>query len=122
LVKLIKILHISLVLISFASFISRVALLQFNPKVLQIKWLKILPHVIDTLLLLSGIYLVIQGSWLAGEYGWLVAKIVALIAYIGLGITVMHQQGKTRWLAFTGAIACYAYILSVAISKNIIPW
>ncbi len=119
---MIKILHISLVLISFASFISRVALLQFNPTVLQIKWLKILPHVIDTLLLLSGIFLVIQGPWFEGEYGWLVAKIVALFAYIGLGILVMHKHGKTRWFAFIGAITCYTYILSVAISKNIIPW
>jgi len=119
---LIKILHISLVLISFASFLSRVALLQFNQTVLQTTWLKILPHIIDTLLLLSGIFLVMQGSWYAGEYGWLVAKMVALIAYIGLGMMVMHKQGKTRWLAFAGAISCYAYILSVAISKNIIPW
>ena len=119
---MIKILHISLVLISFAIFISRVALLQIKPAVLQIKWLKILPHFIDTLLLLSGIFLLIQGSWYAGEYGWLVAKFVALIAYIGLGMMVMHKQGKTRWFALTGAIACYAYIASVALSKNIMPW
>ena len=85
---------------------------------LKQKALKIAPHVIDTCLLLSGMALVIQGHWLSAEYGWIVAKIIALCGYIGLGVGVMHNRGSKRWLAFAGAMACFAYIGIVAVSKN----
>ncbi len=115
---MIKSIHIIFVLFSFFSFVSRVVLSEFKPEFLRKKWIKIAPHVVDTLLILSGITLVIQSQWLSVPYGWLVAKLLVLCIYIGLGILTMRKRGKTRWLAFTAAVACYVYILVVAISKN----
>lgn len=115
---MIKMLHLTFVVLAFASFIGRVLLPMMRPDLVKQKAFKIAPHVIDTLLLLSGITLVFQGSWLSGEYGWLVAKIIALLIYIGLGVVTMRSEGQTRWLAFGGAIACFIYIGIVAVSKN----
>lgn len=115
---MIKMIHLTFVLLAFTSFIGRVLLPMTHPDLLKQKAFKIAPHVIDTLLLLSGITLVFQGQWLSGDYGWLVAKIIALLVYIGLGVLVMRSQGTTRWLAFAGAIACFIYIGIVAVSKN----
>ena len=89
-----------------------------HPAILKQKSFKMAPHVIDTLLLISGIALVFQGGWLSTDYGWIVAKIVALLGYIGLGVVVMHNRGTVRWLAFAGAMACFVYIGIVAVTKN----
>ncbi len=113
-----KFIHIFLVLFSLFSFISRAVLSEVKPDVLLKKWLKIAPHVLDTLLIISGIILVIKGQWLSAQHDWLIGKLVILIFYIGFGILTMHSLGKRRWLAFTAAIACFSYIMVVAISKN----
>ena len=115
---MLKIFHLTFIMLSLFSFIGRVLLSETRPEILKQKALKIAPHVIDTLLLVSGIALVIQGQWLSAEYGWIVAKIIALLGYIALGVVVMRNRGTERWLAFAGAMACFAYIGIVAVSKN----
>jgi len=111
-------LHITLVLTSFFSFIIRVILSVLKSSLLKNKFFKITPHIIDTLLLLSGITLVLQGTWLEGDYGWIVTKLIILLAYIILGIIVMRGSGVKRWLAFIGALGCYGYIIAVAVTKQ----
>jgi uncharacterized membrane protein SirB2 len=115
---MIKIFHLTFVLLSIFSFVGRVILSETQPAILKQKPLKIAPHVIDTLLLVSGITLVFQGGWLSTEYGWIIAKVVALLGYIGLGVVVMHNRGTVRWSAFAGAMACFVYIGIVAVTKN----
>ena len=111
-------LHISLVLTSFFSFIIRVILSVLKSSLLKNKFFKIIPHVIDTLLLLSGITLVIQGAWLDGDYGWIITKLIILLAYIILGVIVMRGKGIKRWIAFIGTLGCYGYIIAVAVTKE----
>ena len=115
---MLKSIHMLFILLSVGSFISRIMLAQFNPDTLRIKVLKIAPHVIDTILLLSGIGLVFQGNWMAGEYGWIISKLVMLIAYIGFGVMAMRSTGIKRWIAFVLALTCFGYILSIAITKH----
>lgn len=111
--------HIIFALSSIISFVGRVALSEFKPQLLSGKIFKIAPHVIDTVLLVSGITLVINGGWIAsGEYGWIISKFIALLIYIGLGVLVMRSTGLKRWSAFAGALLCYGYILSVAVTKH----
>ncbi len=110
--------HIILVFTSIISFIGRVILREIKPELLQLKLLKIAPHVIDTLLLLSGITLVILGGWFDREYGWILTKLLILLAYIGLGVVTMRSSGNKRWLAFAAAIACYGYVFVVAGTKQ----
>jgi uncharacterized membrane protein SirB2 len=55
-----------------------------------------------------------------GTRGWLWAKVIALLVYIGLG-TIALKRGRTRGVriaAFAGALATFAYIVSVAIAKS----
>lgn len=65
---MIKIFHLSFVLISIFSFVGRVILSETHPEIIKQKVLKIAPHVINTLLLVSGFILAIQGQWFSGEY------------------------------------------------------
>ncbi|NOR79439.1 MAG: invasion protein [Methyloprofundus sp.] len=115
---MIKSIHMLFILLSVGGFITRIMLAEFKPDILRTKVLKIAPHVIDTILLLSGIALVFQGNWMAGEYGWIITKLVMLIAYIGFGVMAMRSTGIKRWAGFILALACFGYILSVAITKH----
>ncbi len=115
---MLKTLHLLFVLIAISSFIGRVILSETQPHLLKQKLFKIAPHVIDSLLLLSGIILAVQGSWATTGHGWLAAKLLALTAYIGLGAITLHSRGNWRWLAFSGAMACFVYIGMVAVTKN----
>ncbi len=73
---MIKTIHLIFIFISFGSFVGRMALSLFKPEVLQNKILKIAPHIIDTVLLISGITLVVEGNWLEGEFGWIISKFI----------------------------------------------
>jgi uncharacterized membrane protein SirB2 len=115
---MIKIFHLIFILLSISSFVGRVYLAEKNPDMLEQKWIKIGPHVVNSLLLLTGFALVFQGSWLSAEYGWIVAKLIALVAYVGLGIVAIKSQGDLRWKAFAGALACFVYIAAVAVTKS----
>ena len=87
---------------------------------LQRRWVKIVPHVVDTLLLASAIGLAVWSSQYPGQQSWLTAKVVALVGYIVLG-TIALKRGRTqqvRALAFAGALACFAYIVAVAVTKS----
>lgn len=114
-----KHLHLLFVALVITSFIWRVYLAEKKPEMLAQKWLKILPHALAAGLLLSGIVLVIQGNWLSGDYGWIVGKVFLMFAFIGLGLFTMREQGKRRWIALAGALYCFAYIVSLAVTKQI---
>lgn len=116
---MLKHIHLLFVVLAVASFPVRLAAAEYKPELLQEKWLKIAPHALATLLLLSGIGLVFQGNWLQSDYGWIVAKIFGLLGYIGLGIVAMRSQGTRRWQATGGAFLCLIYIFIAAISKKI---
>ncbi len=116
--RMIKTIHLTFILLSIFSFVGRVILSETHPSLLKQPVMKVAPHIIDTLLLLSGIILVFQGSWLSGESTWLLAKVLALLGYIGLGVVTMRTRGTTRWLAFAGTMACFVYIGIVAVTKN----
>ena len=115
---MLKYTHIILAFISFFSFLFRVWLLHFNPQKLRRTGFRILPHIVDSLLLVSGATLVYQNQWLSGQNAWLSAKLIALLGYIGLGIVVMRNQTQIRWIAFVGALVCFCYVVTVAIVKR----
>lgn len=115
---MIKLIHLIFIVSSLASFVSRMTLSIFKPDLLQNKIVKIAPHIIDTILLLSGITLVIQGNWLDGEFGWIISKIILLLGYIAFGVLAMRLKDSKRWIAFAAAIICFVSIFIIAITKN----
>ena len=84
------------------------------------KWVRIAPHIIDTLLLALGVALVVQLS-LSPVEGWLAAKLVGLLAYIGFGVLTMRATArKMKLVGFVGALGSVGYIFAVAFARN--PW
>lgn len=117
---LLKLLHITTAVISGLGFLLRGIALWLGASILQKPWIKILPHIIDTLLLVSAIGLVFQLQQYPLQQTWLTAKVVALILYIILG-TIALKRGKTptqRAVAFALALVCFSYILAVANSRD----
>jgi len=113
--------HVLTVLISISGFIFRGYLLFSGSSMFREKWVKIVPHVNDTILLISAITLVYKTGFFPMEQPWLMAKLIGLIVYIGLGM-VAFRFGKTRnqkMLAWVGAIIVFAYILGLAVTKQV---
>lgn len=120
----IKHLHISLVTLSGVLFLIRGILMLKSSRALQMKTLRIAPHIIDTGLLIAGVSLAVMLGLKPSETPWIMAKLIALIVYIGLG-TIAIKRGKTytiRAAAFVAALCTFGYMIAVAITKNPIPW
>jgi uncharacterized membrane protein SirB2 len=117
---IIKLIHISTALLSISGFVARGILMLRGSLLLQTRWVKVLPHINDTLLLVSAFLLAAQWGWGALQLPWLLAKIVALVIYIALGMVALHtgHSRHVRVLAWLAAISMFAYIAAVALSKN----
>jgi uncharacterized membrane protein SirB2 len=119
-----KYLHASSAFVSLAFFMTRGVWMMAAAERLQQRWVKVAPHVVDTVLLASAIALVWQPGGLETlrAQSWLIAKIVALLVYIVLG-SIALKRGRSRRIrvaAFLAAIAVFGYIVSVAVAKS--PW
>lgn len=87
---------------------------------LQGKVLRVLPHVIDTVLLASAVALVVWSRQIPFVQPWLGAKLVALLVYILLG-TIAIKRGRTkgtRTVALIAALLTFGYIVAVAITRS----
>lgn len=86
--------------------------------------LGIVPHIVDTLLLISAITLAISIRQYPFVDAWLTAKICGLLLYIGFGfIALRGATSKTiRFTAWLAAQAAFAYIVLVAVTHNPVPW
>ena len=114
-----KHIHLTFVALSLLAFVVRGIWLFMNSSMLGKKWVKILPHIISTILLVSGIALAVQLNMSPGSQPWLMAKIIGLVVYIGLGVAAFKVPNPTaRKLLWVSALIVFAYIVSVADSKN----
>ena len=104
----IKWLHMACAALTALSFILRgIWMINESPVFLQ-RWTKILPHVIDTLLLLSALLLLWLAGWNPAVNSWLLAKIIALLLYIGLGMLAFRFVKRKPW-----RIVCWLLALLV---------
>jgi uncharacterized membrane protein SirB2 len=117
---LLKVIHLSAVVASFALFFLRgVWLLRASP-VMRQRWVKIAPHSIDTVLLVSAIALAWQLGVTPFNSPWLAAKIVALLVYIALGMLAFRFARTTaqRLTAWLSALLVFGYIVAAAITHD----
>lgn len=84
--------HMLLAIISVIFFCWRFYLCKSTPEKLANKLYKISPHIIDTLLLASGLTLAIMAGFKVSEQPWLAVKLVALVIYIGAGIVAIKKR------------------------------
>ncbi len=85
---------------------------------------KILPHIIDALFLGTGIWLIVMLNLEWMTQPWLLAKFAGLFVYVGLGMVAMRfgRTREIRVIAFVGAVAAFAYIVGVALTKSPASW
>ncbi len=118
-----KLVHQGTVALSVAGFALRGGLMLADSPLLMRRWMRTWPHFIDTLLLASGIWMAFNLHLNPVNSPWLGAKLVALLAYIGLGFVAL-RLGKTRRqrvAALLGALLCFAYLVLVAITRSVVP-
>jgi len=79
-----------------------------------------LPHAVDTVLLLSALAMAWMLRLTPGNAPWLLAKIVGLVLYVGLGVVALRpgRSLAVRAAAWTAALATVGWIASVAVTKN----
>jgi uncharacterized membrane protein SirB2 len=87
---IIKHLHVWLVVLSISGFAMRFALSLKGSSHLQQKWVRVAPHVIDTLLLVTGVSLAGLFQLSPIQTSWLGAKLILVIVYIFLGILALR--------------------------------
>lgn len=120
---LLRVAHIATVYLSLTLFLLRgFWMLRESPR-LHERWVRVLPHVNDTFLLAAAIAMLVVGGLNPLHQPWLVAKIVGLLGYIGMG-TVALKRGRSkavRTKALVVAVGLFAYIAAVAMTKQVIP-
>ena len=111
--------HQVAVAITLLLFLLRGAWMLSGSPALQRRWVKVVPHVNDTVLLAAALYM----TSVIGLQSWIVAKIGGLLVYIALG-TIALKRGPTlriRSVAFAGALLTFAYVVAVALTKQVVP-
>ena len=117
---LLKHLHIAFVTISVVGFFLRGVWMLTDSPWLNRKWVRVVPHVNDTLLLLAAVGLSLELKQYPFVHAWVTAKVIGLLAYIGFGLFAL-RRGRSKavragfWLA---SLASFAYIVSVALTRD----
>lgn len=117
--ELLKHTHLTALAISFLLFFVRGTLMMRESQQAKNKLFLIAPHAVNLILIASGIWLAVTLHLTPSTQPWLIAKLVALVVYIGLGIaTFKHPNAKVRKVLWILALAVFAFIVSIARSKS----
>ena len=116
----VKALHVACVALGGLGFLLRGLVVLSGRPLPSSRWLRLVPHANDTLLLTAGIAL----AWMSRQYpfvdAWLTAKVLAVTAYVVLGSVALKvgRRKGVRFAAWLGGMAVYGYVISVALLKN----
>lgn len=115
-----KYLHVTCVVLSISLFVLRGALTLTGQPWRHWRLLRTAPHLVDMVLLSSALALI----WQLGQYpfvdAWLTAKVLALLAYILLGLRALGRKTPEaqRLPFFVAAMLSVSYIVGVALSHS----
>lgn len=117
-----KLVHMSAAALSVGLFSLRGFWMLVESPLREARWTRVVPHVIDTVFLATGIWLAIRIGQYPFVQPWLTAKVLGLVGYIILG-SIALKRGPTRAIraaAFLAALAVFAYLVGVARARH--PW
>ena len=107
--------HMMFMTISVVFFIARGSSRLLGAQWQTKKWAKISPHVIDSLLFLTGILLMFATSQYPISQDWLTVKLILLVGYIMFGIKAMKVESVMKQRTyFASAILCVLLLITVA--------
>lgn len=115
----IKQLHVTFAVLSLCGFLLRGYWMMSESVLLQAKATRVLPHVNDSLLLLTAIVLVVMSRQYPLVVGWVTIKIGLLLLYIVLG-TMALKRGRNRQarsLFLVASVIVIGMIFVVALTK-----
>lgn len=117
-----KHLHLTLIAVSVLFFITRYFWVMTDSGMMQKKWVKVVPHIIDTFLLISAITLCVILSQYPFVTGWLTEKFIGLILYILFGLLALKlgKDKKIKTVGFVLAIGTIAVMGKLAVTKQAI--
>ena len=116
----VKNVHVTCVILSYLFFFVRGVWMMHDSPLLTQSVVKILPHVVDTVLLASAIAMAIMIRQYPFTAPWLTAKLFGLVVYIGLGMMAL-RRGRTKGARISAWIAAqlvFFYIVAVAVTKR----
>lgn len=116
----VKHVHLLCVALSGAGFFWRGLLMLRGSRRLASGWVRVVPHVNDTVLLVAGISLAVMSGQYPFVDAWLTAKFFGLMLYIILGSLAL-KPGRTRRvraLAWLAALAVFGWMVSVAVLRQ----
>ncbi|WP_086983363.1 SirB2 family protein [Vibrio aphrogenes] len=115
--------HIHLLAIAFSVLLLtlRYILMMMDSSLLHKKWLKVTPHVVDTLLLVSGVALIFITGFIpfTAAGAWLTEKISCVLVYIALGFVALKlgRNKIIRSVAFFGSLGWLYWAAHLAMTK-----
>ncbi|MCF7980783.1 MAG: SirB2 family protein [Pseudomonadales bacterium] len=121
--QLIKNIHLMAISLSICGFVLRGTWMMLGSRLINQRWVKVLPHIIDTVLLSSAVALAIKIHQYPFVHSWLTAKFIALLLYILFGMVAL-SYGKTKSIrvaAFCASLLAFSYIVMVALTKTPLP-
>lgn len=121
---LLKYVHVSMAALTISGFVLRGYWMLAGSALLERQSVRVVPHVIDTVFLLSGIALIAALGVAVLRQPWLLAKFAGLLIYIVLGAIAL-RRGQTRRIrstAFILALGTFAYIVGAAVCKSAASW
>ncbi len=117
-IVLLERLHIALALISGLGFALRGFIIRVLDRPLASPLVRVGPHLIDTLLLMSGIALWFHFRYSPVESAWLGLKLVLIVVYVLLGVAALRAERRERGvLAYVAALLVFLTIASLALLK-----
>lgn len=119
-VVFLKHLHVSLVFISISFFLIRFLGRQLNARFMQARAVKTVPHVVDTLLLASGIALASIYRLSPLDAHWLLVKLILIVGYIGAGFGAMKAPSDLQRNLF--ALLALSLITGVIVLAALKPF
>ena len=119
-----KLVHVSAVILTVSGFALRGVWMLAGSPMLSRRLVRIVPHVVDTVLLLSGVGLILTLHLAVMSQPWLLAKFAALLVYIALGTVALRpgRPRRTRAIAFFLALVTFAYVVAAALGKSALPY
>ncbi len=117
---LVKYVHVVSVTLSLAGFVLRGLLLARGSPLMATRWIRVVPHVNDTVLLAAALFLVLMSGQYPFVEAWLTAKVLGLTAYIILGSLALRAGStqRIRMVAWLSALAVFGWIVSVALTRQ----
>jgi uncharacterized membrane protein SirB2 len=114
--------HITCAVLSIGGFALRGAWRLSGNTLLQQPVARVAPHIVDTLLLCSAIGMLVIWGTSPLQMPWVMAKIAALLAHIGLGMITLRfgRTPRVRRTAYVMALLVAGYIVSVALTHSVL--